>query len=122
MFRDARILFRLITGPVFAGMCCVLTLSVVWELVKHPFVAPPRTVKPTSVLPTILAFVALAALTALLLWYFRHMLRKARAAEDGDYHDMTRRTWIAILWCSFVVGIICGGVMFINMIDPKFMR
>ena len=113
MFRDQRIIFRLITGPVLAGMFCVLTLWGAWELIKRPFVTLPRTARPPSLLINILSFVAMAALCGLTLWYFRHMLRKAHAAEDGDYYDMTRRTWVAVLWCSFVAGIGCGCVMFV---------
>jgi hypothetical protein len=116
MFQDARILFRLITGPVLAGMFPVLTVAAAWDLVKRPFVTS-RTAKPPSLLISLLAFLAIAALSALTLWYFWHMLRKARAAEDGDYYDMTRRTWIAILWCSFVAGIGCGCVMFVHSIQ-----
>src|SRR3712207_3126789 len=108
MFRDARILFRLITGPVFAGMFCMLTLAGAWELIRRPFVTLPRTVRPPSLLVGVLSLIGSAAVSALLLWYFRHMLRQARAAEDGDFYDMTRKTWIAILWCSFVAGILCG--------------
>jgi cytochrome bd-type quinol oxidase subunit 1 len=116
MFQDWRILFRLITGPVFAGMFCVMTVFAAWELVRRPFVTVPRTARQSSVVVGVVSLLVSAGLSALLLWYFRHMLRKARQAEDGDYYDMTRRTWVTILWCSFVAGIGCGCVMFFGLI------
>ena len=116
MFQDFKILVTLITGPVFARMFSVMTLFTAWDLIKGPFVTLPRTARPPSLLASAVVFVANVGLAVLLLWYFRHMLRKARAAEDGDYFDMTRRSWIAVLWCSFVAGIGCGCVMFFQLI------
>ena len=116
MFRDTRILSRLII-VVFTGMFCVLTLAGAWSLVKRPFATFGRTPVTVSLLVRILFFGCFGALSALLLWHFRIMLRRAHAGEDGDYFGMTRRTWIAILWCSFVVGIGCGCVMFVYSVQ-----
>ena len=113
VFTRFRAVFRLMTGPVMAGLLPVITCHGIWSDVKAA-TTPRRGRIPPPTTFNVWETVLFVLLSLLALWMFRRMLRRARSAEDGTYYELSRSSWIGLLWVGFAAGLACGVMMFVD--------
>jgi hypothetical protein len=90
-----------------------MTLGAAWE----EYAAATGRIRghaPRSLGSAILMVSIMAALSAVAVWLFRRMLRRARLAEDGTYYGLSRAAWAGLLWVGFVAGLACGAVLLVQ--------
>jgi hypothetical protein len=113
MFVRFRAVLKLLTGPVPAGFFPVMTLAAAWEEIGAA-TGRIRGHAPRTLGSAILIVAIMAAISAVAVWLFRGMLRRARLAEDGTCYGLSRAAWTGVLWVGFVAGLACGAVILVQ--------
>ena len=114
MFEKVRATFRLLTGPVPAGLMPVCTVGAAWSEVAARYRPKRGATPPSSLTVSVLTVAGFALASLLALWVFRRMLRRAKDAEGATLYGLSNRSWYALLWVGFVIGVVFGSALFIQ--------